>query len=627
MDNSSIEFSFGNKPDETGIWPLRLAVIAEFLPRVYETGRPETRSFRSRIDKEDFNSVMTRAGLRLQFDMNNPLTDQPKELNIDLTINDLKAFRPEYIVEQVPILKNLIGVRGLLGELLQRKVTIADFKNRLGDYQLFPDLSDVIGAALRTPEKPAEKPHKPSPLPRPAKEPPQKGGGLDSILDMVDMGGDSSPDDHDASGRVQAAIDDYLGTGPSGVESVNVRGIQHAISTIDTWLSRAVNRILHHSEFQRLEAVWRGLKYLVDQTDFRKEIQLEILHADKNQLKDVFTKNIYQVEYDGHSEVPLAATVAAFEFDANSPDIELLREMAELAGEIPLVIVSSLGAPFFGLDTGARLSELPLLTTLLASPDYTKFDGLRSNPSSRWLALGYNRFLLRYPYGHEGLKVKSFDLKESAADEADYLWGNPVWALVSLMTRSFARLAWATEISGRRNEGMLENLPVRAVALPNGDTVNITVEALVPDRRLEEFDRSGIIPLLGDINTDVAYLLAAPSVHRPLHDSDPRKAEMNALMSSLPYQMYAGTIARFINRKFAELVSGGGAAEIEVRFARALAAFNTTRDGAAESDLVNVRVSDSEMQPGQRVLVISVMSPRQVMHGRAGVNLALPLRS
>jgi len=625
MDMSTIKFSFGERPGEIGRWPFRVAILAEFIPREYETGKPDTRIFHHPVDKDNFNEVMARAGMRLEFDIKNPLSDDPKELHIRLPLNVIKAFRPDYIVQAIPELKNLSEIRALLEELGQRKLRLAEFKERIKRHQLLPELSEKIAVALRPPAKAKKKPKRPHAPPAAKRPTPKDSDALDSILEMVEID-DETETKTEARQKVEEALDDFLDTGKAAGEVFDRAATKRAVTEVDALLNRAVNAILHFPEFRRVEAVWRGLKFLVDQTDFRKNIRLEIINADKDHLRDVFAKDIYQIEYDAQSEVPLAAVVAAYEFDSLAPDIDLLRDLVQKAAEIPVVVITSLSGSFLGLEKASDLSKSPYLVTLLGSPDYAKYNGLREDPSSRWLALVYNRFLLRYLYGQDGWRVNSFEMRESAAAESDLLWGNPVWALASLMTRSYARTGWSTEIAGRRDGGVIENLPVRSYVLPNGEKANLPLEAPVPDRRIEEFDRCGIIPLLCDINSDTAYILAAPSAHRPLHDSDTRKAEVNAFMASLPYQMYTGEIARFINRNLADLTSGLDTAEIETRFTRALAAFNVARDEQGNPGPVSVQIEESSAKPGQKDLVISVSSPPRVLHGRAAVQMSLPLR-
>jgi type VI secretion system protein ImpC len=622
---STVKFSFGEPGAQAGRSPFRLAVMAEYLPRDYETGKPDSRYYDLPVDKDNFNEAMVKAGMRLCFDIKNPLAQTPKELHIDLPLNLIKTLRPDNIVRTVPELKSLLEVREMLVELKQQQRTVSDFAVRIATYDLPPGTVEEIAAIIQPPRKTGKK--SPPPPPPPTDKPAAKDSDtIENILDMIETGQEQSATPP-AGSRIKDALDDFVRGDKPPSEKINVAAIQKAIAAVDAALGQGVDAIIHHPEFKRIERLWRGLKYLVDQTNFRKNIKLEIINTDKDHLLEVFNKQIYQPEYDGLSEIPLAAVVLAFEFDAGTPDIDLLRELGQKAAEIPLVVLGSVGASFFGLEESAKLESLPYLNTLLESPEYVKFNGLRDDPNSRWLALGFNRFLLRFPYGHEGWAIKSFDYRESIDDGDDYTWGNPVWGLASLMTISYAKTGWATQIGGRSAGSTLEDLAVHPFALPNGETVNIPLETIVSDRRLREFDHNGIIPLLCDSNSDDAYFLAEPSVNRPRHDADAAKAEKNAFMASLPYQMYAGEVARFINRRYNELTSGAGAAEIESHFAGALAAFNITRDEPGQPGRIKTRVAESSTAPGKQELTIEISSPPQILHGRAVVQMSLPLRT
>ncbi len=621
MEKGTIEFSLGANRDLTGRWPLRLAILGEFLPRAYETGKPDDRFFRSVVDKDTFHEVMAQAKLRLQLDLKNPLGEIPKELHLDFNLADFKAFRPETIAGAIPELADLLETRKLLGELTFRKITVEAFKQKLDPAGLPAELTEKITAAIQPPQKKV----KTAPAPTPENAPTPKRStdtesALDSILDMVDTGESEQPS-ADAKRRVQAAISDFVGSGTSAGTISDTAAAQKASAYADRLIGKAINAVMHHPEFQRLEAIWSGLKFLVDRTDFRKGVILEVINCPKEKFAETFAEKIYPVEYDAQSNIPLTAVIGVYEFDAHAPDIDQLRDLSSKAADIPVAVVTSLGASFFGLDNTAKLVDLPLLTTLLESPEFAKYDGLRKEDTSRWLGLTFNRFLLRDLYGKDGLPVKGFEFAESAAEDSHRLWGNPVWAVAVTMTRSQARIGWPTDIAGPR-EGALDNLPVRPFTLTNGEEVNFPLEAPVPDRRLEEFDRCGIIPLLCDINSDTAYLLAAPSVHRPLHDSDTRQAEQNAFLSSLAYQLYAGEIARFINRKLAEWTAGVGG-DIAAYARKDIAAFNVARDNESSPGRVQVNIDEVS---GQKILAISIHSPREVLHGRAEVQMGIPLR-
>ena len=45
------------------------------------------------------------------------------------------------------------------------------------------------------------------------------------------------------------------------------KSIEAIISNIDQKLTEQINLIIHHPEFQKLESAWRGLSYLVSNTE------------------------------------------------------------------------------------------------------------------------------------------------------------------------------------------------------------------------------------------------------------------------------------------------------------------------------------------------------------------------
>jgi len=621
MDKGTIEFSLGAKGELAGRWPLRLAVMGEFRPRQYETGEPDGTYFRHQIDKETFDEVVKKSGLQLTFDIPNPLGNSPKELHIDYPIETIKSFHPDEIVAAIPECSGLLNARRIMNDLVFRKTTPDKVGSELKTLSLPVSALEKISAALLPPQKTETAPEPEKPQAAPTPSPKQDGGAIDSILDMVDIG--AQADESESRKRqIENAISDIVSNGQSSTPPVNVAAANEAISFIDLLLNKTMNVIVHHPEFQRLESLWRGLKFLVDRSDFRKGIYLEIVNCPKSQLWPVFSEKVYPPEYDGHSQVPLAGIIFTDEFEQHAPDIELLRNLTEKAADIPVMLIGAAGFTFFGIEQEEQFDKLPLLTTLMESPDYAKYDGFRSEQTSRWLTLCFNRFLLRDTYGENGQKTKSFAFEESIGHREDYLWGSPVWATASCLTRSQALTGWPSNISGRQ-DGSLDNLPVRPLTLANGEEVNLPLEVVTSDRRLEEFDRIGIIPLVCEMNSDMAYILASPTVNRPMHDSDSGKAEMKAFMSSAPFQLYAGEIARFINRNLMDFVSGGNDQSIEQELTRALQAFNIARDDEGNPGPVSVNIGQDGQQ---RVVSISVQSPRKVAHGRAIVQMAIPLR-
>jgi len=62
-------------------------------------------------------------------------------------------------------------------------------------------------------------------------------------------------------------------------EKADKNAIELMIAEIDKKLSDQLDEILHHAEFQKLESAWRGLKLLVDRTNFRENSRIEIINV------------------------------------------------------------------------------------------------------------------------------------------------------------------------------------------------------------------------------------------------------------------------------------------------------------------------------------------------------------
>src|SRR5437879_5787996 len=52
--------------------------------------------------------------------------------------------------------------------------------------------------------------------------------------------------------------------------------IDRVITQIDGHLAEQLDLILHHPEFQALEAAWRGLKFVVDRVDFDEKVRIKL---------------------------------------------------------------------------------------------------------------------------------------------------------------------------------------------------------------------------------------------------------------------------------------------------------------------------------------------------------------
>ena len=186
---------------------------------------------------------------------------------------------------------------------------------------------------------------------------------------------------------------------------------------------------------------------------------------------------------------------------------------------------------------------MPYPGSLLSRPEYDKWNALRDKDATRWLTVCFNRFLLRTPY--PARHRHSAGISETIRHPGDYLWGDPVWILASLITASFARCGWPTEITGRDN-GQIEGLPLHSLARPNEQEMQIPLEALLSGQLAEDLARSGFTPLVCKPNRDSAGVLWAPLLHRPEVYDDAAATAASRAMTHLPYQLLANRISEAV---------------------------------------------------------------------------------
>ena len=96
---------------------------------------------------------------------------------------------------------------------------------------------------------------------------------------------------------VAALIANILDSGTTS-DPVNKALVDSMIVELDKKLSKQMDVILHAKELQEMESSWRSLKLLVDRTDFRENIKIQVLHATKEELLEDF-ENSHEIIYSG----------------------------------------------------------------------------------------------------------------------------------------------------------------------------------------------------------------------------------------------------------------------------------------------------------------------------------------
>ncbi|MGE4368626.1 MAG: type VI secretion system contractile sheath large subunit [Burkholderiaceae bacterium] len=334
------------------------------------------------------------------------------------------------------------------------------------------------------------------------------------------------------------------------------------IAELDKKLCKQVDEIIHHADFQRLESSWRSLKFLVDRTNFRENIKLQIMNVSKEDLlgdfedspevtKSGLYKNCYTAEFGQFGGQPFGAIVANYEFGPGSSDVKLLQYCASVASMAHAPFIAAAGAQFFGLEDFAKLPDLKDLSSIFEMPQYTKWNGFRESEDARNVGLVLPHFLLRTPYGNDTTPSKKFNYEEdvSSGNKA-FLWGNAAFAFASRLTASFADYRWCANIIGPQGGGTVGDLPIYNYEAMGEIQTKIPTEVLISERREFELAEQGFIGLAMRKNSDNAAFFSANSCQKPKffgNTKEGKEAETNyKLGTQLPYIFVVSRLAHYI---------------------------------------------------------------------------------
>lgn len=386
----------------------------------------------------------------------------------------------------------------------------------------------------------------------------------ESLLDQVMAQTRITPTDdgYDVAKHGVAAFISELLKSDQDSPKVNKGVVDRMIVELDRKIGAQVDSVLHDQEFQKIEASWRGLKLLVDRTDFRENIKFDLLHATKAELLEDFEfapelsqsglyKHVYNAGYGQFGGEPVGGIIGNYDFSPSTPDMKLLQYTAAIGAMAHAPFLSSVAPSFFGVDSFQELPNIKDFKAIFEGPKYTRWRSLRESEDARYLGLTAPRFLLRMPYDPVENPVKSFNYRETVSEDHDhYLWGNTAYLLAERLTDSFAKYRWCPNIIGPQSGGAVENLPVHVYEALGQLQAKIPTEVLITDRREFEMAEEGFISLTMRKGSDNAAFFSANSVQKPKkfpNTPEGRNAETNfKLGTQLPYMFVINRLAHYI---------------------------------------------------------------------------------
>jgi type VI secretion system protein ImpC len=381
-----------------------------------------------------------------------------------------------------------------------------------------------------------------------------------SLLDQV-LSATKQTERSRAEDLMKTLVDQAL-TGVVSFDKNVTKTINATIKAIDEKLSTQLSAILHHPDFQKLEGTWRGLNYLVMNSETSATLKLKVLNVSKRELfvdvdkavefdQSQIFKKLYENEFGTPGGEPYGALIGDYEFTNHPEDIDLLGKMGNVAAAAFCPFVSAANPSLFGFDNWQELTKPRDLEKIFQAIEYTKWKSFRDSEDSRFVSLVMPRVLARMPYGADTKPIEEFGFEEVDATKPvpheHFSWMNAAYVMGTKMTDAFAKFGFCTAIRGAEGGGKVEGLPAFIFTSDDGDKdLKCPTEIGITDRREAELSKLGFLPLCHYKNTDYAVFFGGQTTQKPKKYDRPEATANAAISARLPYIMATARFAHYL---------------------------------------------------------------------------------
>jgi len=336
--------------------------------------------------------------------------------------------------------------------------------------------------------------------------------------------------------------------------------IQDLVATIDDLVEAQLNAVLHTPEFQEMEATWTSIADLVANTNFKANIDINLLDIDIDEAQEDLEvnmadiagselfKKLYVAEYDQFGGAPYGAIIGLYEFENKPSHLVWLRAMGKVASAAHAPFVAAASPRLFGCDTMSEVNQLRDIQGIFDSPRYSGWNKLRDSDEAVYLGLAMPRYMVRAPYNAASNPAENIQFEEELRgdDDSKYVWGSAAMLFARNLVKSFETSGWCQYIRGVKAGGLVSGLASYTYNIRGEDELRAPVQISMPDFRELELANAGVIPLIHKKGTADAVFFSAQSLKKAHRFKDTKDSENSQLVTNLSYTYSVSRIAHYL---------------------------------------------------------------------------------
>lgn len=490
--------------------PFRIALMGDWSGRANRRREAERIEPEERqpvlIDRDNFDEVLASLNVVLRL----PVGEGDSPPHLTLHFQELDDFHPDRIYERLELFDALRETR----ERLENPSTFAEAAREVRAFagtNQEPETADT--------SRGQDDSH-PSALPA------ADGASLlDQMLAETESASPAAatpPREADRDDDLQAMLREIV---RPHVISFDDAEQAELVSAVDVASARLMRSILHHADFQSLEAAWRAASLLVSRLETGTDLKLYLLDVTKDELSSDLGR-AEQLEETGFYKLLVEQSVNTFggdlwsvlagnyTFEATRSDARTLGRIAKIARRSGAPFIAAANSGLIGCDSLAETPDPDDWRTELDNESNEAWNALRSLPEASSIGLALPRFLLRLPYGARTEPTERFDFEElpEAGAHENYLWGNPAFACALLLGQAFTEYGWNLQPGILQD---IEDLPLHTFEEDGDAYIKPCAETLLTMRAAERILNQGLMPLLSFQGSDRVRLARFQSLANP----------------------------------------------------------------------------------------------------------------